>query len=250
MPKPHVIVTGGESDLGAVTARRFTDAGYRVTVMGRTSKETDAVADEIGGRSVRVDVGDPASVEAAFMAAGPADVLINTTGLFKKSKLVGTNVRTWEEILKVNLTGAYLCSLKVLPYMIRKGQGRIINVVGIAGLLGFDGMVAYCASKHGLIGFSRALAVELANDGITVNSVCPGAPDTATVRDSFQLLSASARTLHDSLKSLMLDWPTEGESVDPQQVAAVIEYLARPEANDISGQALALPGQNWTDSTE
>jgi len=120
----HVVVTGGGRGIGAATARRFKSLGYRVTLMARTRNEIEPLADEIGAYAVRVDVGDPASVEAAFMAAGPVDVLVNNAGMVRPSLVMKTDVRVWEEHLKVNLTGAFLCSLKVLPGMIsRKWAG-------------------------------------------------------------------------------------------------------------------------------
>ena len=178
MAQRHVVVTGGGRGIGAAVAQKFRELGDRVTVMARTRNEIEKLADEIGAYAVRTDVGDPASVEAAFMAAGPVDVLVNNAGIARTSLVVKTDVRVWEEHLKVNLTGAFLCSLKVLPGMISRGKGRIINVSSICGLKGFSHMAAYCASKHGLIGFTRSLSSEVGDKGVTVNAVCPGWVDT------------------------------------------------------------------------
>ena len=108
MPKaPHVVVTGGGRGIGAATARLFKENGYRVTLMARSRNQIETLADEIGAYAVRVDVGDPASVEAAFMAAGPVDVLVNNAGMVRTSRVMKTDVRVWEEHLKVNLTGSF-----------------------------------------------------------------------------------------------------------------------------------------------
>lgn len=242
MARRHVIITGGGRGIGAAAARSFAALGDRVTVMARTTKEIDAIADEIGGRSVRADVSDPASVEAAFMAAGPADILVNAAGVSKSGKLVTTNVRTWEEILKVNLTGAYLCSLKVLPPMIRKGEGRIINVASICGLRGYKYLVAYCASKHGLIGLTRALASEVAEHGITVNAVCPGYVDTIMTEHNVRSISEkTGKSIEDIRKVLEAQSP-QNRMLQADEVAASIVYLASEQAKGVSGQALSICG--------
>jgi NAD(P)-dependent dehydrogenase (short-subunit alcohol dehydrogenase family) len=242
MGRRHVIITGGGRGIGAATARRFAALGDRVTVMARTTKEIDTVADEIGGRSVRADVSDPASVEAAFMAAGPADVLVNAAGLCKSGRLVTTNVRTWEEILKVNLTGAYLCSLKVLPAMIRKGNGRIVNVASICGLRGYKYLVAYCASKHGLVGLTRSLASEVAEHGITVNAVCPGYVDTAMTENNLRAISEKTGRALVELRALIESQSPQKRLLAPDEVAAAIVFLASEEAQGLNGQAISICG--------
>jgi 3-hydroxybutyrate dehydrogenase len=242
MPRRHVIITGGGRGIGAAAARSFAALGDRVTVMARTNKEIDAIADEIGGRSVRVDVSDPASVEAAFMAAGPADVLVNAAGISRSGRLVTTNVRTWEEILKVNLTGAYLCSLKVLPPMIRKGQGRIVNVASVCGLKGYKYLVAYCASKHGLVGLTRALAAEVAEHGITVNAVCPAYVNTSMLENNVRLVSEKTGRSAEEIMKIIERQSPQNRVLDAEEVAAAIVYLSSDEARGVSGQAISLCG--------
>jgi NAD(P)-dependent dehydrogenase (short-subunit alcohol dehydrogenase family) len=242
MIRRHVIITGGASSVGAAAARRFTALGDRVTVMAANTKDVEPLADEIGARPVRIEVGDPASVEAAFMAAGPADVLVNSAEMMKVGALVTTNVRTWEEILKVNLTGAYLCSLKVLPYMIRKEKGRIINVVGTAGLKGYPYMVAYSAALHGLIGFTRALSGEVAAHGITVNAVCPGMLNTPSGLAQIGVLAEKLDvTLEEARKQVEIRNP-QTRLIEPDEVAGSIVFLASEEAAGVNGQAITVCG--------
>jgi NAD(P)-dependent dehydrogenase (short-subunit alcohol dehydrogenase family) len=242
MIRRHVIITGGASSVGAAAARRFAALGDRVTIMAANTKEIEALADEIGARPVRIDVGDPASVEAAFMAAGPADVLVNSADMVKIGELVTTNVRTWEEILKVNLTGAYLCSLKVLPYMIRKEKGRIINVVGTAGLKGYKLMVAYSAALHGLVGFTRALAEEVSANGITVNAVCPSLLDTEANTAQIEIMAEKLESTPEEVRASFEGRNPLGRLLQPDEVAGAIVFLASAEAGAINGQALPICG--------
>lgn len=242
MGRRHVVITDGASAIGAATARRFVAQGDRVTVMARVPKDLDVLADELGVRPVRIDVGDPASVEAAFMAAGPADVLVNSAEMLKGGALTATNVRTWEEILKVNLTGAYLCSLKVLPYMISKKNGRIVNLSATAGLKGYKNMVATSAAQHGLVGFTRALADEVAEHGITVNAVCPGFVDSPETQG---LLAAMAEKLGRPVEEIQEEArrrSPQGRLIAVDEVVGAIVYLASEDARGVSGQCLSLCG--------
>jgi 3-hydroxybutyrate dehydrogenase len=238
----HVVVTGGGRGLGAATARRFKEQGYRVTVMARTRAEIEGLADEIGAYAVRIDVGDPASVEAAFMAAGPVDVLVNNAGMMRPSLVTKTDVRVWEEHLKVNLTGAFLCSLKVLPGMISRGHGRIINVAGTPGLTGYSGLAALCASKHGLIGFTRALAAEVGHKGVTVNAVCPGLIDTEALHQGMDVLAEKSGQTKAEVLEAITTRSTQKRLFTAEEVADAIAWLAGPTTSGITGSVLPIDG--------
>lgn len=243
MPKaPHVVVTGGGRGIGAATARRFKSLGYRVTVMARNRSEIEPLADEIEAYAVRVDVGDPASVEAAFMAAGPVDVLVNNAGMVRPSLVTKTDVRVWEEHLKVNLTGAFLCSLKVLPGMTSRGRGRIINIAGTYGMRGEAYMAAYCASKAGLIGFTKALSAEVGAQGVTVNAVCPGFVDSPLMETAIQNLVERSETSREEIVARLQGRSPQNRMFTPDEVADAIAYLASPGAAGINGQTLVLDG--------
>ncbi len=242
MPQRHVVVTGGGRGIGAATARKFKELGDRVTVMGRSRNEIERLADEIGAYSVRTDVSDPASVEAAFMAAGPVDILVNNAGILRTSLLMKTDVRVWEEHLKVNLTGAFLCSLKVLPGMISRGRGVIVNVAGIAGLQGVPYLGAYTASKHGLIGLTRALSAEVGDQGVNVNAVCPTFVDTPVLNAAAAAIAEKAgRSTEESLATLKERNP-QNRLLDPSEVAEAIVWLAGDDAISLKGQALMVDG--------
>lgn len=236
MPKaPHVVVTGGGRGIGAATARLFKEKGYRVTIMARSRNQIESLADEIGAYAVRVDVGDPASVEAAFMAAGPVDVLVNNAGMVRSSRVMKTDVRVWEEHLKVNLTGSFLCALKVLPGMVSRGRGRIINVASIAGIQGLPYLAAYCASKHGLIGFTRALATEVGDNGVVVNAICPGYVDTAMTREACELIAERADKSEEEARAFLAAENPSGELLSPGQVAESIYWLSTQEGEVENG---------------
>jgi NAD(P)-dependent dehydrogenase (short-subunit alcohol dehydrogenase family) len=238
----HVVITGGGRGIGAEIARRFSAAGDRVTVMARTRDEVEKVADEIGGYGVRCDVGEPASVEAAFMAAGPADVLVNCAGVARSSPVLKTDVRVWEEHLKVNLTGSFLCSLKVLPFMASRNKGRIVNIASVAGLKGYPYLAAYCASKHGLVGLTRALAAEYADKGVTVNAICPGYVDSPLLSASIQnIVEKTGRTV-DEVRADLESMSPQNRFFDASEVASMALFLASDEARGVNGQALSICG--------
>lgn len=243
MPKArHVVVTGGGRGIGAATAKRFKELGYRVTIMARTRNEIEPLADQIGAYAVRVDVGDPASVEAAFMAAGPVDVLVNNAGMVRASLVTKTDVRVWEEHLKVNLTGAFLCSLKVLPGMISRGWGRIVNISSIYGMRGQPYMAAYSASKMGLIGFTRALAAEVGDNGVTVNAICPGFVQSPLMASAVAQVVEKSERPEEEILRLLRDRSPQKRAFTAEEVAETISFFATEGARGINGQSLVLDG--------
>lgn len=243
MPKArHVVVTGGGRGIGAATARKFKELGFRVTVMARSRGEIEKLADEIGAYAVRVDVGDPASVEAAFMAAGPVDVLVNNAAIVRASLVTKTDVRVWEEHLKVNLTGAFLCSLKVLPGMISRGWGRIVNVASTAAFQGYPFLAAYTASKHGLIGLTRALAAEVGGKGVTVNAVCPGFTDSPLAESFVQNIAEKTDSSAEDLRARLKASTPQGRLFTADEIAEIIACFATDAAAGVNGQVLAVDG--------
>jgi len=182
----HAVVTGGGSGIGAAIARGLLQDGYAVTLMGRNMEKLQVQQAELlalGRVGVQaVDVADEAAVQAAFAAAtaelGPIAVLVNNAGQAESAPLHRTTLALWQQMLNVNLTGTFLCSREVLAGMTERRQGRIINVASTAALKGYAYVAAYVAAKHGVLGLTRAMALELARKGITVNAVCPGYTET------------------------------------------------------------------------
>lgn len=168
--KKHAVVTGGGSGIGAAVAKRLLADGLRVTLMGRSLERLRSTQAALGDVAVQAcDVGDEASVAAAFAAVGDVDVLVNNAGQVETAPLAKTSLEVWQRLLNVNLTGSFLCSRAVLPGMLARRDGRIVNVASTAALKGYAYVAAYCAAKHGVLGLTRALALEVAAKGVTVD---------------------------------------------------------------------------------
>lgn len=237
MPKaPRAVVTGGGRGIGAAIARKLKSSGYQVILMGRSRNLIHDLADEIRAHAVRVDVGDPASVEAAFMAAGPVDLLVNNAAIVRPAPVIQTDVRVWEEHLKVNLTGAFLCSLKVLPGMISRGRGRIINIAGTPSGHGYANLAAYCASKEGLIGLTRALAVEVEGKGVSVTSFSPGFVNSPLNGDILTGISERLDVDEDEVLSGLLARAGQSELLTPEAIADAVYAIS--QADGLNGVML------------
>ncbi|MFX1677984.1 SDR family NAD(P)-dependent oxidoreductase [Mitsuaria sp. CC2] len=248
----HAVVTGGGSGIGAAIAQALIADGARVTLMGRrigTLKEQRDRLNVGGGPSVELqvcDVGDEASVRDAFAAAvaaaGPIDLLVNNAGQVETAPLAKTSLDTWQRLLNVNLTGSFLCSREVLPAMTERRFGRIVNVASTAALKGYAYVAAYCAAKHGVLGLTRALALETARKGVTVNAVCPGYTETDIVAGAIETIVAKTGRTAEEARAELASVNPQGRLVDPAEVAATVAWLARRDSGSITGQAIAVAG--------
>jgi len=244
MKAPHAVVTGGGSGIGAAIAKALQREGMQVTLMGRSLQRLKSVGWS-AERCISVDVADEGSVEGAFRTAqtfGPIDVLVNNAGQVESQTLVRTKLDAWQRMLDVNLTGTFLCTQQVLPGMLERGYGRIVNIASTAALKGYAYVAAYCASKHGVLGLTRSLALEVARSGVTVNAVCPGYTETDIVtRAVGQIVSKTGRTPEQALAELAAANP-QGRLVQPDEVAQAVLWLCRRESSAITGQAIAVAG--------
>ncbi len=246
----HAIVTGGGRGIGAAIAAALAREGATVSVLGRDGGRLAAQVEALGGSSraqaVSVDVADEASVREAFAAIrgrfGRVDILVNNAGQAESAPFARTDSALWQRMLAVNLTGTYLCTRAALPEMTARGAGRIVNVASTAGLVGYAYVAAYCAAKHGVVGLTRALALECAKSGVTVNAVCPGYTETDLVRDAVAgIMQKTGRSEAEARAALVARNP-QARMVQPAEVANAVLWLCLPGSEAITGQAIAVAG--------
>jgi len=236
-------VTGGGRGIGRAIALAFAKEGARVAVAARTQEQVAAVAEEIGGgaRALVCDVSSPQSVAEMFADLKP-DILVNNAGIAESATFVSTTDELWHRHLAINLSGTFYCTRAALPAMLEKGWGRVINIASIAAKTGAPYVAAYAASKHGVLGLTRSLAVEVAARGVTVNAICPGYVETEMVsRGIEQITSKTGRSAEEALGALKRMSP-QNRLVTPEEVAAVALLLASDEGRGITGQGINIDG--------
>ena len=243
----HALITGGGTGIGAAIAVRLGGAGARITVVGRRPEPLQKVAGGLKtAQAVPFDVTDEAEVEDGLATAtghfGPVDILVNNAGAAESSPFDRTTVDTWRAMLEVNLTGTFLVSREVLPAMVERGWGRIVSIASTAGLKGYAYVAAYCAAKHGVVGMTRSLALEVARNGVTVNAVCPGYTETELLAESVAGITAKTGASEDEARTQLLESNPQGRFVSPEEVAEAAAWLVGPNTGAINGQAIAVAG--------
>lgn len=253
LPSRHAVVTGGGTGIGAAIAEALLAQGHHVTLLGRRLLPLHQVLDRWQGRpererlsAIQADVTKADEIEKAFALAstrfGPITILVNNAGQAVSASASHTSAALWQQMLDVNLTGTWVCTQAAFAEMRRVGWGRIVNIASTAGLKGYAYVSAYCAAKHGVVGLTRALALEWANLGITVNAVCPGYTDTELVQDSLErIVQRTGRSTETALAEMLKGNP-QGRLVQPQEVAQAVCYLCTPAANAVTGIALPVAG--------
>ncbi len=249
----HALVTGASRGIGAVVATALAAEGARVSLLARDAQSLARLAGQLGNDRalpVAADVTDGASVRGAFAAArarfGPVHILINNAGQAASAKFTDTDEALWQRIMAVNLTGTYLCAHAAVTDMLELRYGRIVNIASIAGLRGAAYISAYVASKHAVIGLTRALALEYATRNITVNAVCPGYVDTDIVKQAVATIrNKTGRSESEALAALVATNPQQ-RLITPEEVANAVLWLCRPGSQSITGQSLIISGGEVT----
>lgn len=245
------VVTGGGRGAGAAIARQLGAAGAAVVLAARTARDVEAVAGDVrasGGRAVAepCDVSNPEAVaalaQAASRAFGHVDILVNNAGIAFAGPIHRTSVADWNRLLSVNATAAFLCLQAFLPGMLERRWGRVVNIASTAGLSGDRYISAYAASKHALVGLTRAAAAETAAYGVTVNAVCPGYLATDMTEDSIARIAAATGRSREAAQQTLCDRNPQRRLLEPQEVAAAVLYLCGDAARGINGEALVLDG--------
>lgn len=243
----HALVTGGARGIGAAIARRLGEMGAHVTIAGRGEAALRAaVEDGVAERFAVMDVTDEASITLGLADAiadgGDIDILVNNAGAVETAPFGRLARPMWDRMIATNLTSVYAMSQAVLPGMIARGYGRIVNVASTAGLRGYPYVAAYVAAKHGVVGLTRALALEVARTGVTVNAVCPGYADTELLRESIAGVVAKTGKAESEVMARFTASNPQGRLVLPGEVAAAVVYLCGPGSEATTGVALPIAG--------
>ncbi len=248
----HAIVTGGGRGIGAAIADELARLGADLTLMGRDEKRlishARALREKYGTRVsiCGCDVTDEGSVALAFAhargALGDPQILVNNAGQSAATAFAETPREVWDRMLAVNLTGTFLCTREVIPAMTAARWGRVVNVASTAGLRGYPKTAAYTAAKHGVVGLTRALALETAKLGITVNAVCPGYTDTDMAAAAVGNLVRELGKTEEEARKMITRVNPMGRLIDPAEVASAVGWLCSPAASGVTGQALAVAG--------
>ncbi|MFO1270454.1 MAG: SDR family NAD(P)-dependent oxidoreductase [Rubrivivax sp.] len=248
----HALVTGASRGIGAAIARTLAQEGATLTLLGRSAAPLQALAEELGPQHgvATADIGDAAQVLAAFVGArearGPVLILVNNAGQAESAPFARTTPDLWQRMLAVNLTGTFTCTQAALPDMLAARRGRIVNVASTAAQRGYAYVSAYVAAKHGVLGLTRALALEMATKGITVNAVCPGYTETEILRESIANVVAKTGRSEAEARAEFAKGNPQGRIVQPEEVADAVRWLCGDGASAITGQAISVSGGEVT----
>ncbi|MFO0677251.1 MAG: SDR family NAD(P)-dependent oxidoreductase [Polyangiaceae bacterium] len=240
------LVTGGGKGLGRAIAESLAHSGHRVAVMGRDVAALESVAKTIGGLAIVADVTDSAAVDAGLARVegelGPVSVLVQNAGIAESLPLAKTDDAVWDRTMAINVRAPFRIARALLPKMVAAGFGRVVHVASNAGLTGYAYSAAYCASKHALVGLTRALAAEVAKSPVTVNAVCPGFLDTEMTDRSIATIAAKTGRSPVEAKRALEALSPQKRLTQVAEVAHVVAMLVADEARAVHGQAIAIDG--------
>lgn len=242
----HAVVTGGARGIGAAITRALVAHSAKVTMLGRSAAPQNNLAGHPQLNYVQADVCAPETLKSAFDSAcarfGPIHILVNNAGHGRSAPFLKTDFTLWRSMMQVNLDGTFHCIHQVLPGMLDAGWGRIVNIASTAGLTGYGYVSAYCAAKHGVVGLTRSLALEVATKGVTVNSVCPGYTETEMLQQTIDgIVAKTGRTAEQARAELTVRNPQK-RIIQPEEVANAVTWLCLPGSEAITGQSIAIAG--------
>ena len=247
------LITGGGRGIGRAIALAFAREGANIAVAARTLDQVNQVAAEIEQQyqsktlALVCDVSDPSSVQKMFAAVREnldrdVDILVNNAGVAESATLANTTDELWHRHLNINLSGTFYCTRAALPAMLKNGWGRVINIASIAGKTGAPYITAYAASKHGVMGLTRSLAVEVGASGVTVNAICPGYVETDMVSKALERIKTRTGRSEDQALDTLKKMSPQNRLVTSEEVAALALLLASDEGRGINGQGLNIDG--------
>jgi NAD(P)-dependent dehydrogenase (short-subunit alcohol dehydrogenase family) len=244
----HAVITGAGQGIGAAIAAALAEAGASVTLMGRRVEPLEAVAARLPSSRCHIVTADVTRVDqvhdafaSARAALGPVAILVNNAGQAESAPFGATSLALWNRMLAVNLTGTFVCTQAALPDL-AGGWGRIVNVASTAAQRGYAYVAAYAAAKHGVLGLTRSLALELARRGVTVNAVCPGYTDTELLRASIAKVVEKTGRSEERARAEFERTNPQHRLVQPEEVAALVAWLCTDAAASVTGQALSVSG--------
>lgn len=244
----HAVITGAGSGIGRAVAERLAEAGCQVTLVGRHVGRLAETADRIGDAAfiAPADVTDPEMLAAAVHAGrdrfGPIDILVNNAGAASSGPFLKTTADDLRTMLALNLEAPAEAARLVLPGMLTRRWGRIVSIASTAGLKAYPYVSAYVAAKHGLVGLTRALALEFASKGVTVNAVCPSFTDTGLVARSVEAIVGKTGRSEDETRAALAASNPQGRLITPDEVAATVVWLCGDAASGINGAAVPVAG--------
>ncbi|WCM28570.1 SDR family oxidoreductase [Sphingomonas sp. QA11] len=243
----HAVVTGGGTGIGAEIARALADQGANLSLIGRRRAKLEEVAGQIPSACIApADVSVRAEVDRAFETAraahGPIAILVNNAGIAASAPFGRVAEDDWRRVMAVNLDALFHCCQAALPDLKAAVAGRIVTIASTAGLRGYAYTAPYVAAKHGAIGLTRALALELAKTRITVNAVCPGFTDTAIVADAVAKIGSTTGRSPEEAVTELTRFNPQARLIQPREVADTVLWLCQPGSASITGQAISVSG--------
>lgn len=236
------LVTGGGRGIGEACARALATAGANVIVCGRKQADLEAVAGDIKGRAIVCDVSDRQATDRMIAELPKIDVLVNNAGIAESAALDRTTDELWDRIVEVDATAPFRLTRALVPQMIKSGWGRVINIASNAGVSGYGYSAAYCAAKHAMVGWTRALAIDLAKTGVTINALCPGWVRTQMSDEAVARIAAKTGRGEDQARQALESMSPQKRMIEPDEVAHTALMLCNEGARGIHGQTIVIDG--------